>query len=302
MIGGGFDGAYYNQPGNENVIPALGYLILPSGLVYNGAAKFAKRLGASKMATIAVSTPGSGDAANAFQQYAPESVGMKAVYTNSSLDLGTTDVGSPVLGINNAGADAVWLPVTSQTVVAVMQTLHQNGVETKATIGATGYGQDLLDAPAARSFGSNDVFASPNTPVELKTKATKQFQADLKKYSGLTGVPDYGQYTGYVTADIAVLGLKLAGKNLTRQGVIDAIRQHGKYDGAGLVCLPIDLSLEAHGKFPAKSCSYYMNVKDGKFVVLNKGKPVVGDLVGSQAALQANSAGTVSSTTAASSP
>jgi branched-chain amino acid transport system substrate-binding protein len=136
-----------------------------------------------------------------------------------------------------------------------------------------------------------------NTPVELKTKATKQFQADLKKYAHYTGVPDYGQYTGYITADLAIKGLELAGKNPTRQGFIDAIRNNGKYDGAGLLCEPVDLSLEAFGKFPKTNCSWFANVKDGKFVFLNSGKPITGELIGDPAALAANASGTASATT-----
>jgi len=84
---------------------------------------------------------------------------MKVAYTNSSLDLGTTDVGSPVLGVKNSGADAVWMPFTSSTVVAIMQTLRQNGGVTKASIGATGCEQDLLDSSAAATFGPNDIVA-----------------------------------------------------------------------------------------------------------------------------------------------
>ena len=288
VIGGGFDGAYYNQKGNEGIIPAFGYQILPDGLVFNTGAKFARSLGAKKMATIAVNTPGSVASTETFMAYAPQSVGMDAVYSNTALDLGTTDVGSPVLGAKQAGADAVYMPITSSTVVAIMQALQQNNVDVKAAIGATGYGQDLLDSPAASTLGPNDVFGTSTVPVELKTKATKQFQADLKKYADFTGVPGYGQYTGYVTGDLTVLGLQSAGKNLTRQGFLDAIRKHGEYDGAGLFCQPVDLSLAAHGKYPTKSCSYYTGVKNGKFVVLNKGKPAVGKLVGEPGLLAAN--------------
>ena len=59
LIGGGFDGNYYSQKGNENIITATGYNILPDGLQYNTTAKMEKKLGATKSAVIAVSTPGS---------------------------------------------------------------------------------------------------------------------------------------------------------------------------------------------------------------------------------------------------
>jgi branched-chain amino acid transport system substrate-binding protein len=133
MIGGGYDGPYYSQPGNENIISALGYLVLPPGVTYNTVAKVMKKLGATKVATLAVSTPGS-STSNVFATYGPKSVGIESVYTNTTLDLGTTDVGAPVLGVKNSGADAVWLPMTASTVIAIMQGLKQNGVETKASV------------------------------------------------------------------------------------------------------------------------------------------------------------------------
>ena len=71
-------------------------------------------------------------------------------------------------------------------------------------------------------------------PVELGGKAIKDFQANLKKYVGLTGVPDYGTYTGYIVCDMAIKGLEAAGKNPTRQGFVDGVRGLGQYDAAGL--------------------------------------------------------------------
>ncbi len=145
--------------------------------------------------------------------------GLKAVYTNTSVDFGTSDVGPLVLGIKNSGADAVYLPMVASSNFAVVQGLDQNNVKMKANVLATGYGQDLLDSPIASTLGPNTVLFQTYKPVEVKDKATKQFQADLKKYAGLTGVPDYGQYLGYVTCDLAILGLQHAGKTPTASGL-----------------------------------------------------------------------------------
>ena len=54
----------------------------------------------------------------------------------------------------------------------------------------------------------------------------------------------------------------------------------GPYDGAGLLCQPIDLSYETFGKIANDSCTWFVSVKDGKFKVLNGGKPETGKLVG----------------------
>jgi ABC-type branched-subunit amino acid transport system substrate-binding protein len=303
MIGGGFDGTYYTEKGNEDIISALGSGTPFPGLSYTTTPKVMKQLGAEKTAALAYGASASSTAsAKTLQQYAVPAVGLDPVYTNTSVDFGSTDVGPLVLGIKNAGADAVYLPMVAASNIAVVQGLQQNGVEMKANVLATGYGQEFLDSPVAKTLGPNTVLFQTYKPVELKDKATKQFQADLKKYAGLTGIPDYGVYTGYITCELAILGLQNAGKTPTRRGFIDGLRKLGTYDEAGLACTPVDISLEHIRTAPTTGCSYYVYVKDGKFVLMNKGKPFTGKLVGSKEALAANKAGDLSSVTTTAAP
>ena len=109
-------------------------------------------------------------------------------------------------------------------------------------------------------------------PVELKDEpATKQFQADLKKYAGLTGVPDYGTYTGYIACDMAITGLEQAGKNPTRKSFVDGIRKTigDQYDAAGLNCQPIrPQPTTPSARSPTTELHLLRHqVKNGKFVV-----------------------------------
>jgi branched-chain amino acid transport system substrate-binding protein len=307
MIGCGCDGNYYGVKGNENIFSVTGNFGPFTGLAYDNVAKVMKQLGASNTGGLGygVSASSSG-AVKTFQDYAVPAQGLKAVYTNTSVDFGTSDAGPLVLGIKNAGADALYLPMVASTNLAIVQGLEQSGVAMKANMLATGYGQDLLDSPVASTLKANTIFFQTFKPVEVADKSTRQFQADLKKYAGLNGVPDFGQYGGYIAAELAILGLQHAGTTPTRPGFADGLRKLGGYDQAGLSCKPIDLSAASFGKYPVTSCGYFVQVKNGKFVVYNKGKPVSGKLVGSPAALQANATGnpdlvttTTSSATAA---
>jgi branched-chain amino acid transport system substrate-binding protein len=306
MIGGGFDGTYYGEKGNENIISGLGNGAPTTGLTYDTVTKLMKQMGATKVAAVGYgASPSSSASAEATETFGAEAQGLKGVYLNTTLEFGGTDVGPVVLGIKNSGADGLYLPLDSDTNFAIVQGLQQNNVEMKANVLATGYSQDLLDQPIAQTITPNDVMFSGYAPVELKTKATKKFQANLKKYAGLTGVPDYGSYTGYIVCDMAIQGLKAAGKNPQRQAFIDGIRNLGQYDAAGLTCAPIDVSLENFGKSAETSCTWFVTVKNDKFVVLNGGKPFTGKLVGDPQLLKENkagTAGTATTTTAASTP
>ena len=237
MIGGGFDGTYYTQKGNEDIISALGSGTPFPGLSYTTTPKVMKELGAKKTAALAYGQSASSTAsAKTLQDYAVPAVGLDPVYTNTSVDFGTSDVGPLVLGIKNSGADAVYLPMVAASNIAVVEGLQQNGVEMKANVLATGYGQEFLDSPVADTLKPNTVLFQTYKPVEVKDEATKRFRADLKKYAGLTGIPDYGQYTGYITCNLAILGLQNAGKTPTRRGFIDGLRELGTHNGDGLTC------------------------------------------------------------------
>jgi ABC-type branched-subunit amino acid transport system substrate-binding protein len=295
MIGGGYDGTYYGAPGNENILSAAGNIINANGVTYDGLPKLMKKMGATKVAALAYGiSPSSTAAAENLQKFAVPEVGLNAVYTNTTVDFGSTDVGPQVLGIKNAGADAIYLPLVANSNIAVVQGLGQNGVQMKSTILATGYGQQLLDQPISKTFGPEVLLAANWAPVELKTKGTKQFQADLKKYAGFTGVPDFGFYTGYITCDMAILGLQNAGNPPTRAAFAPNLRKLKTYDQAGLGCQPVDISVATYGQAPPTNCGWYLQVKNGNFVLFPpSGKPQTGKLIG---------ASTVATTTTTAAP
>jgi branched-chain amino acid transport system substrate-binding protein len=305
MVGNGVDGTYYQEKGNESILSSGGNGNPFGDLTYDGPARIMKMAGAKKIGVLAYGAASSSVAsAKALMTYAVPENGLDAVYTNTSIDFGATDVGAPVLGLKNAGAQGVYLPMAGATNVAVAQTLLQNGVDMKAVLMGTGYGQDFLDSPAAQSLPSSTIFLAGNKPVELKDAATKRFQADLKKYADVTGVPDYGMYTGYILADYTIAAMQKAGKNLTRQAFTDGGHAIGQYDQAGLACQPVDVSTEGLGRVPTTSCTYALRLVDGKFQLFPKnGKPIEQKLVGSPEALAANKAGVgVTTTTAAPAP
>jgi len=304
LIGGGFDGSYYSQKGNENIISAGGNgSPPPAGIIFTNGTDVAKKLGATKIGSVGYGvSPSSSGVAKDTQKYAAPASGLKPVYLNTALEFGTTDIGPVVLGLKNAGANAVYLPLDGNTNLAIAQGLQQNGVPMKAVLMASGYGQAMLDSPITKTLNSVDVVSQVYKPAELKNDpAVKQLRADLKK-AGISGVPDYGAYTGYIACDLAITGLQQAGKNPTRQGFIDGLHKLGTYNGANLTCQPVDISLKNFGKTPAKSCQYFVTFKNGKFVVMNNGKPIIGSMVGDPALIAANSTGTAGQVTTTAAP
>jgi branched-chain amino acid transport system substrate-binding protein len=268
MVGGGYDGNEYGQPGNEKLISILGNIAPVYGAQYEpGFVALMKKAGATKVGTVSYGASASSTAAaQNLQKYSVPAAGLDPAYTNTTVEFGTTDVGPLVLGMKNAGVDATYLPLVLSSNLAIIQNAAQNNLKFKLAVLATGYGQSLLDEPASKTIGPEVLFAQGWAPVEVKSAATKKFQADLKKYGGYDGVPDFGVYTGYLTADLLIKGLEAAGKDLTRDGFVTATKGLGTWDGAGLGCQPVDVSAAGFGKQPPTQCSWYLQIKDGKFV------------------------------------
>jgi branched-chain amino acid transport system substrate-binding protein len=282
MLGGGYDGNEYGQPGNEKLISILGNISPVYGLQYKpGMVQLMKKKGAKNVGTVSYGVSASSTAAaKNLQKYAVPDAGLKAAYTNTSVDFGTTDVGPLVLGMKNAGVDATYLPLVLSSNLAIIQNAAQNNLKFKLAVLATGYGQPLLDQPVSKTIGPEVLFAQGWAPVELKTAATKKFQSNLAKYAGYKGVPDFGVYTGYLTADLLIDGLKAAGKDLTRDGYITATKGLNTWDAAGMACQPVDVSAQGFGKPPNTACSWYVQIKNGKFVPYPSDKPITGKLIG----------------------
>jgi branched-chain amino acid transport system substrate-binding protein len=281
MVGGGFDGNEYGQPGNEKLISILGNIAPVYGAQYSpGFVQLMKKAGAKKVGVVSYGASASSTAAaQKLQQYSVPAAGLEAAYTNTTVDFGTTDVAPLVLAMKNAGVDATYLPLVLSTNLAVIQNAAQNDLKFKLAVLATGYGQALLDQPVSKTIGPEVLFAQRWAPVELKNAATKKFVSDLTKYTSFRGVPDFGVYTGYLTADLMIKGLQAAGKNVTRDGFITATKGLGTWDDAGLACQPTDVSAAGFGTQPKTDCNWYLQIKNGKFVPYPNNKPIRGTLI-----------------------
>ena len=66
----------------------------------------------------------------------------------------------------------------------------------------------------------------------------------------------------------------------TRASFVSGLRSVPTYDEAGLGWQPTATGRRAYGKFPNVGCEYTMSMKTGKFVIINKGKAIVGKAIG----------------------
>lgn len=277
VTGVSFDaGPEWTDKSATNIFDAYGYGNYT--LVTDTYAKYFKSKGVMKVAAIGYgSSPSSAMNAEGVVAGA-KSLGLGGFYDNS-LAFGSTDVGPLVQKIKSEGADGIYLSTVQSTGYAIAQALRQAGVKWKVLIIATGYGQDVINDPATRDAATGVDFASIPPPVEANTPVTQKFAAAMKQYAGVSGVPSWGEYIGWLTTDLMIYGLTKAGADASSQQFISKLRT-STWDGAGMET-PENFSdiKPTTGGQDQGACVNIIEFNGTKFIAQKGATPICGKVV-----------------------
>ncbi|OHV56572.1 ABC transporter substrate-binding protein [Pseudofrankia sp. BMG5.36] len=137
------------------------------------------------------------------------------------------------------GADALLGLSMPDDFAKVVQATHTLGAHLAVSVVLTGYDHSLLSSfgPALAGVSMPVYFR----PFEAGGPAVKRYQDAMTRYAPESGNPDqqFAMFT-YISTDLFVRGLDLAGPCPTRAGFIEALRGVSAYDAGGLIA-PIDL-------------------------------------------------------------
>ncbi|HUZ10011.1 MAG TPA: ABC transporter substrate-binding protein [Acidimicrobiales bacterium] len=278
VTGGGFDGPEWNAQPNVNMFdtaPPLDGLI--DGSYYAAdPTKIYKSLGIHKVAGLAYGiSQSSQQSIKSIFSVLPSS----KCYENLSVPFGGVDFTADVLQVKQAGCDTVIGSFVDASDIALSQAVKNAGIKAKQ-IYFTGYDQNVLGSPNARAAADGDYFTAainfttPNTATQDMLKALKKYDPSYKG-----GIPDYGLYGAYLSADLMIKGLELAGKNPTRSAFITNLRKVKSYNAGGI--LPgttLFTGFGTAGIVPKTLCGYYMQLKGTQFHVVT-GKAICGKAV-----------------------
>ena len=219
-----------------------------------------KDLGATNIATINHVSPAASASGNAFVAIEGLS-GLNNSLRITDLPLGAYDATSTALRIKQTGSDGINAVLLPEGGVSVGQALKQQGVSVK------GYTIPALTDPAlvAKAGAAVEgVFSAPygTVPVDVNKPAVRTYKNGMKA-AGLNPYLSFAPI-GFVSADLMIKGLKLAGKCPTRASFIDNLRKLDKYDGAGMLpgsvgFAPSVFSPLGHGS----GCTWYVTIKNG---------------------------------------
>jgi ABC-type branched-subunit amino acid transport system substrate-binding protein len=237
-------------------------------------------LGVTNLAALGYSiSPVSAEAA-ASGALAAETAGIKTGYLNAKFPFGSTDVGPVVLAMKDAGIDGLYPTVDPNTGFALISGLRDQGVNLKAALLPTGYGGDLLQAgPGALNQAQGVYFNLPYEPVEMKTAATRQLEADFAS-AKITMAPTFSSYNGYVATGLLVRALKDAGGAPAQASLLTALSNIHDWDAMGLFGgHKVDINDRVNVVAGADNCAWIMKLEGRTFTPVPKLSPVCGELI-----------------------
>ncbi len=273
VTGSSLDGPeWYMQP-NTNMfnIEGTGSPTYPSYTFYG---EFYKSIGVHKISLVASNTPSS-TRGIAQSKASILNAGLRTC-ADTVVPLGGVDFTATALNIKAAGCDAAECSCVLSSSLALASALQNLGLNLPVVFDA-GPAQQVIDSPSASKEATGAYFPAQayysGSAYDTFTSALKQYDPS---YTG--GVPDLGLIDGWLTADLFIKGLQVAGQNPTRASYIAALRQVTNWNAEGLKTVPA--SFTNFGQTPPTGCFLYVKYDNGKYDNYPAdGKPICGTLI-----------------------
>jgi ABC-type branched-subunit amino acid transport system substrate-binding protein len=261
------DGTEFADPKNTNLFAYFGSPSTDYKPI-NSLGSYMKSTGATKLCGIGTTeVPASVGAVNQFAASA-QTAGI-SVATKINVSFTVTDMGPTALAIKNAGCDSITTSLAANSHVNLMQALANLGVHLKMDYGPAYYAADLDPLSAKASDGLD--FQSQFQPFWMKTAASERVRNALATYANenipTDGAPAAGMFWGWMPADLAITGIKLAGNAPATPASFTAkLRTVTNYDAGGYIC-PVDFTKTNYVLAAAYStCAYMSRLDTAKFV------------------------------------
>jgi branched-chain amino acid transport system substrate-binding protein len=222
-------------------------------------------LGVTNVAIVGIDDPGAIAVSNS-DATAAKSLGMKVFEDN--VPIAQTDFTADVAKMKAAGVNGVIMYSAPTQDLSIIPAAKQAGLNAKFLL-STGYDSRFL---AVANVLQGVYFENAYAPFEFNLPASQQMVQAFPKGAPL-GI---AQVNAWISADLFVKGISVAGGCPTRQSFITNLRQVKSYDANGLL-YPVNESLFPNNTDP---CFYHEVVTGKAFVPVEQpghpycGKPV----------------------------
>ena len=153
-----------------------------------------------------------------------------------------TDLSAQVTALQSAGVKAILLSAGPAQTASLAGVAASVDLDVPILANGPGFTPQLLKTPAGPALEANLFVVSSIAPVALDTPAAKTLAEAFGKAYPNDAPTQVGSGFGYVQAQVmhTVLQKACDSKDLTREGVLNALRQTSGLDTGGLVAGPLD--------------------------------------------------------------
>jgi branched-chain amino acid transport system substrate-binding protein len=234
----------------------------------------AQEVGATSVGVLAYDVPQSADCAegiqNSFDAYPTAEIG----FFDDSLQYGIPDMSAQVDRMKDAGVDLVTTCMDFNGATTLQQEMNSQNLDAIQYL-PNGYDYTFLEENGDLFDGAYVLtnFVPFEVPDDEKPEGMQLYEEWIDESGGNVGELSLG---GWLAADLFVTGLRAAGPEFSRQGVIDGLNQLTDWDGQGLVA-DIDWT-ESHESEGDESCFAMSQIVDGDHfepVFGEPGKPFI---------------------------
>jgi len=224
-------------------------------------------LGVTNVAIVGINDPGAIAVSNA-DATAAKSLGMQVLQDN--VPIAQTDFTADVAKMKAAGVNGVIMYSSPVQALSIIPAAKQAGLNAKFLL-STGYDSRFL---AVANILQGVYFENAYAPFEFNLPAHQEMKKAFP-----TGAPlGIAQVNAWLSADLFVKGISVAGGCPTRDSFVTNLRQVHDYDGEGLIGAVDESKALGQGE----ACFYHEVVQGKAFVpVETPGKPYCGKPISS---------------------
>jgi branched-chain amino acid transport system substrate-binding protein len=222
-------------------------------------------MGVTNVGIIGIDDPGAITVSNADAATAKQ-LGLTVGY-EANVPISQTDWTADVAKMKAAGVNGVVVYTSPAAALSLVPAAKQAGLNAKFLL-STGYDPRLL-LPALDGVTDETAYA----PFEYNLPAQQPVKAAFAKIGVPAGIPEVNNW---LSADLFVKGLSVAGGCPTRDSFINGLRQVHDFDGSGLLP-PID---EATALTHGDACFYHVTEQNKMYTPVEQaGHPYCGKQV-----------------------
>ena len=217
-----------------------------------------------KAAIVYTDVPASKDRAQAMVEACEKAAGFKFV-VQKGLAFGEKNFGPVVDEMKNAGVEYFTIVSVVPDTLAILQAMNQQDLKPVIDLGQQYYDDAMLASPA-----SEGAYVLTNTTPFAEVDETPALQVYEKWSNDAGGQPTSLGVQAFSAGLLFAQATKTLGADLTRDGLIGALRNVHEWDGGGL-----QMKADPGGNVQ-NDCFLYLKITGGKFVrrVPEAGLPV----------------------------